>query len=157
KACVLGALGILERVESAALHRRRFGCEGRNPSIGWIRDDGGPQRLDGASTELPVERVVGASAVIPGRRLGRGLLIVLRDLAFPLRGFFGREQGFVLQLRRAFERCGGGGVPDAVEAGADVRIGAPLRGKQRPERHSGHNQQYRPASHGSTWASSWAR
>ena len=157
KAGVLRALATLDRVEAAALHRGRFGCEGRNASIGWIGDDGGPQRLDGASAELPVERVVGAGAGIPGRRLGRRLLVVLSDLAFPLRGLFGREEGLVLQQRRAFERCGGGGVPDAVEACADVRIGAALRGEQRRQRHSGHGEQYGSATHGSTWGSSSAR
>ena len=53
---------------------------------------------------------------------GGRLLIALSDLPFPLRGFFRREERFVLQLPRAFERRCRGGVPDPVEARVGIRI-----------------------------------
>ena len=123
KAGVLGARRLLHRVETAALDLGSCGGEGGNAAIGRVGDDGGPQRLDGAGAELTVERVVGAGAGVLRPGSGRGLLVVFRELAFPFRGFFRREERLVLQLRRSFERRGGCGVPDAIEAAMSVGSG----------------------------------
>src|SRR5262245_64984646 len=48
---VLSALGVLYRLEAPPLHGRSLRRKGGNAPIRRIGDDGGPQRLDGASTE----------------------------------------------------------------------------------------------------------
>ena len=102
KTRILGARGVLHRVDTAALGVGSRGREGGNAAIGRVGDDGGAEGLDGAGAELAVERIVGAGAGVLRGGLGRRLLIAFSDLAFPLRGFFGREEGFVLQLQGAF-------------------------------------------------------
>src|SRR5947209_5517406 len=87
---ILGACRILHRVETAALDVGRRGGGGGNAAIGRIGDDGRAEGLDGASAELAEDRIVGAGADVLRGVLGRRLLIAFRDLACPLRGFFGR-------------------------------------------------------------------
>ena len=67
---------------------------------GGIGDDRGSARLDDARAELAVEGVVGAGPGAARGGFGRRLLVAFRDLAFPLRGLFRREERLVLQLPR---------------------------------------------------------
>src|SRR5262249_20059769 len=76
--------------------------------------------------ELAVDSIVRTGAGVSRARRRQTLLVVLRGLTFPRRGFSGREKRFVLQLPRALERRGRGGVPDAGEsATADGGAGGP--------------------------------
>src|SRR5882762_5739672 len=133
KSRIFSALRVLLPLGTPALDFGRRGRERGNAAVGGVGHDGGSEGLDSAGAELAEERVVRAGADVLCVCLGRTLLIVLSDLAFPLCGFFARKKGFVLQLPWAFERRGGGGVPDALEAGVGVSTGALTRDERRNE------------------------
>src|SRR5271165_394173 len=96
-----------------ALHGGSRGRERGNPAIRRIGNDGGPQSLHYAGSELPEGYVVGAD-VFRSRSWSR-VLILDAHLVFPLGRFLWRKHRFILEPHGALERSGGAGIPDSRE------------------------------------------
>src|SRR5689334_5571222 len=98
---------------AAALRSGSGGRERRNPAIGRIGNNSGPEGLHDAGAKLPEGYVVSANALGGGGR--RRLRVFGSHHAFPLGCFLACEEPLIFEAGWTFQGGGGSGVPDACE------------------------------------------
>jgi hypothetical protein len=92
---IFGIFEFLQPLETVTFDFGSCWRERRDAAVRRVRDDRRAQRFDGVRAELPIKRIVGSGARALRRALRRGFLVPLRNLAFPLCGFFRRKERLV--------------------------------------------------------------